>query len=355
MGNAFYRPQARTARDLGVLAAAVHRATTGELRVLDVMSGCGVRSLRYALESGADWIWANDANPEVGPVLTHNLSQALDPHRFQITHRPAHRIFAECQQRHDYFDWVDIDSFGSPAAYFSTCQGATRMGGLIYWTSTDGRTLTGHNPEQSLRHYGAYARAHPAAHEQGLRLIIGGLIQQLSNQGRGIEPIFSFFSGQVYRILVRLVRRPTWGSNHYAFLGYCHQCGHYQTVDWRQLSRALCDHHRSAQPLTLSGPMWLGPLHDRAFISQMRTLAETWHWLPLVQLLQLMDSEVDLPPFFFTLGEIGRRAKINIPERDRLIQALREQGYRASPTHVSPEALKTDASFRQCLDVARKC
>jgi len=41
------------------LAAAVYRQKIGQLRVLEVMAGSGVRSLRYWLESGADELWVN--------------------------------------------------------------------------------------------------------------------------------------------------------------------------------------------------------------------------------------------------------------------------------------------------------
>jgi tRNA (guanine26-N2/guanine27-N2)-dimethyltransferase len=54
VGQAFYRRETETARDLGVLAAAIYRRERGQLRVLDAMAGCGMRSLRYYLESGAD-------------------------------------------------------------------------------------------------------------------------------------------------------------------------------------------------------------------------------------------------------------------------------------------------------------
>ena len=52
--NAFYRASSQTARDLGVLAAAIDRQDHSSLRVLDAMAGCGVRALRYAIESDAD-------------------------------------------------------------------------------------------------------------------------------------------------------------------------------------------------------------------------------------------------------------------------------------------------------------
>ena len=62
-GSAFFQPRSRPARDLGVLLARSLKAQ-GRLRVLDLMAGCGIRALRYGLESGAEQVWANDADPE---------------------------------------------------------------------------------------------------------------------------------------------------------------------------------------------------------------------------------------------------------------------------------------------------
>ena len=73
VGSAFYRQASQVARDLAILSAAIYQSDTGCLRVLDAMTGCGVRSLRYWLESQADWVWANEANPEISPILQQNL------------------------------------------------------------------------------------------------------------------------------------------------------------------------------------------------------------------------------------------------------------------------------------------
>ena len=75
-------------------------------------------------------------------------------------------------------------------------------------TSTDGKTLTGHLPENSIQAYSAIARSHPAAHEQALRLLIGSTQQQAATKGLGIEPIFCLFTGQTYRLMMRLVAKP---------------------------------------------------------------------------------------------------------------------------------------------------
>ena len=157
-------------------------------------------------------VWANDANPDIAPLLHRNLTNQLQAHQFHSSHWPAQRVFCDCYQRRDYYDLVDLDHFGNPAAELSGCLQAARIGGLVYLTSTDGRTATGHAPEQSLRHFGAYARSHPAGHEQGLRLLLGSLWLQATMRGFSIQPIFGFFQGQIYRVMARLTKTHTGGS-----------------------------------------------------------------------------------------------------------------------------------------------
>lgn len=351
VGNSFYRSQGQAARDLGVLAAAVYKQETGHLRVLDAMAGSGVRSLRYWLESKADWLWANDGNPEIQAVLQQNLSPAIAANQAQITLRDAKRVFLDCYDRHDFYDLVDVDGFGSPAPYLSACLDATKIGGLLYLTSTDGRTVTGHEPESCLALYGAYSRSHPAIHEQGLRILIGSLQQAAAAKGLGIEPVFSLFVGETYRLMLRLVARPLLNSQTYGFLGYCHQCGDYQILSWRDLGRVNYIHQCSV--LSISGAMWLGALHHSSQLHRLIELADRWNWTARSQLLRVMADEAELPPYFYTLGDIGRRGKVNIPKRSHLVQALQNMGYRASSTHIHAQAIKTNADLKTCIAVAR--
>ncbi len=359
VGHAFYRPKSKIGRDLAVLAAAAYRQQRGELRVLDVMTGCGVRSLRYHLEAGADWVWANEGNPDLRELLAENLAKGMTPRSFRVTHQDANQIFFNCYQQRDFYDLVDIDSFGNPTPFLQTGLWATKIGGLLYLTSTDGRTTSGHAPDKSLQVYSAYARSHPAVHEQGLRLLLGGVAQQAASRGMQVEPVFSVFNGQVHRVMVRLVTKKEWDSGQYGFLAYCHGCGQFQTVTWRKLGRVKCPCHEALstdvqpRPPVLSGPMWLGPLHDRATLKKMGGLAEDWGWTACVTLIQLMDEEADMPPYYYPLGEIGRRGKMDIPQRDALIAKLRAAGHRATRTHFDFQAIKTDAPIAACVAVAQ--
>jgi tRNA (guanine26-N2/guanine27-N2)-dimethyltransferase len=351
VGNTFYRPTTQVTRDLGVLAAAIYKSDTGNLRVIDAMTGCGVRTLRYWLESSADWIWANDGNPEIRPILENNLKDAIASGQCQLTFTDANRIFFDRYNHQDYYDLIDVDCFGSPAPYLHTALWATKIGGLFYLTSTDGRTATGHAPENSLSDYGAYMRCHPASQEQVLRLLLGNVQQAAASMNLGIEPIFSLFTGQSYRVMMRLSNHGRLTPENYGFLGYCHKCGDYQTVAWRELGKVCCRRDRNS--LILSGPMWLGQLHNAEYVRRMQFLAQQRGWLQRVELLVMMAAEAELPPYFYTLREIGRRGKMDLPKRSHLIQALQERGYRATPTHINAQAIKTDADIITCITIGR--
>ncbi|MDB9528218.1 tRNA (guanine-N1)-methyltransferase [Oscillatoria sp. CS-180] len=356
--GSFYRRESQTGRDLAVLAAAVYRQQRQELRVLDAMTGCGVRPLRYQLEAGADWVWANEGNPELHDLLQQNLEAGMRSQSYRITHEDANHVFFTCYQQRDFYDLVDIDSFGGGAPYLATGLWATRLDGFLYLTSTDTRTTGGHNPDHSVRLYGAYARPHPASHEQGARLLIGSALQQAASRGMVVQPIFSLYNGHVHRVMVRLSTGQSKPLKQYGFLGYCHHCGHYQTLSWRQLGKAVCHHSSplsspSSTPLTINGPLWLGALHDCAFLAEMSDLAQQWGWHKQVQLLQIMQDEAEMPPYYFTLPEIGRRGQMDIPKREHLMTVLRDRGFRVSRTHLDAQAIKSDANIFDCIKAAK--
>lgn len=74
-GDLFYRRESATGRDLAVLSSAIsQRRLGGGIRVLDAMCGCGVRSVRYLSQGGAEFVWANDAFEGCRPQILANLS-----------------------------------------------------------------------------------------------------------------------------------------------------------------------------------------------------------------------------------------------------------------------------------------
>jgi tRNA (guanine26-N2/guanine27-N2)-dimethyltransferase len=68
-----------------------------------------------------------------------------------------------------------------------------------------------------------------------------------------------------------------------------------------------------------------------------------------------MLAELNSPPYFYTLREIGKRGQLNLPKRSHLIAALQDAGYQSSITHVNLQAIKTNADLDTCIEIARIC
>lgn len=300
-----------------------------------------------------------------------------------------HRLLASTYLAEDYFDLVDVDSFGSDSSHLAAALQAVKYGGLIYLTSTDGFCSGGKRPQRSLAAYGSYLRALPHANEQGLRMLIGAAVKEGAARGLSLKPLFSLYSyhGPVFRVMLR-VERGSEGvdTSSYGWVGHCYLHGENRRVGWKGLSQAWCrcqpatDSVAAAPstskptPLVLSGPMWTGPLHDAGFVGSMSSLAQQWGWSgsavpkgsphmvrqsknnrqrPLEVLLGLLAEESDpaLPPWFTCIDTLAQHLNTT-PSRDKLIAALRQRGYTACLCHVENRALRTNATTQQVLQVA---
>ncbi|PIA32500.1 hypothetical protein AQUCO_04500246v1 [Aquilegia coerulea] len=247
-GDSFFRHESAIGRDLGVLAASLYKKSKGNLRILDAMCGCGIRSLRYLVQAEADFVWANDANEEYRGIIVSNFEKEVvretekGKRRWVVTHSDANRVMAECYLKEDFFDLIDIDSFGSNSTFFRSAYDCLKFDGLLYVTSTDGYSSGGHRPQHSLASYGAYVRPMPYSNEVGLRMLIGGAVRDASVLGYRVTPLFSYYSyhGPVFRVMLRVIRGKLPENKHYGFISYCNKCGNSQTFLWDQLGKICC-------------------------------------------------------------------------------------------------------------------
>lgn len=118
------------------------------------------------MEAKADFVLANDANDNNGRIIADNLSQVScdsgEERRWMVMHSDAARVMTECYLQRDFFDLIDIDSFGSDSNFMRAALCAVKMEGLMYVTSTDGYSSGGHRPQQYVSYISlrsAYLRA----------------------------------------------------------------------------------------------------------------------------------------------------------------------------------------------------
>ncbi|KAL3524051.1 hypothetical protein ACH5RR_016885 [Cinchona calisaya] len=364
VGDTFFRSESATGRDLGVLSAAVYKQSNGSLRVLDALCGCGIRSLRYLVEAEADFVLANDANENYKMVISENLSRVSsgDERRWAVMNSDANKVMTECYLRKDYFDLIDVDSFGSDSSFLRSAVSAVKFDGFLYITSTDGFSSGGHRPHHSLAAYGAYVRPMPYSNEVGLRMLIGGAVREASVLGYHVVPLFSYYSyhGPIFRVMLQIKRGKIPDNSNYRYISYCIECGNSQAFSWDQLGEMRCSCNTNVpRSLIVSGPLWTGPLHQASHLACMLNLAEQWGWISdstgrnLEKLIKLMINESDpnLPFGYMKMAEIASRAKINSPTIGAIMDTLHEEGYAASRSHIDPNAIKTNCPMTECVKI----
>ncbi|MEB3352391.1 MAG: N2,N2-dimethylguanosine tRNA methyltransferase [Cyanobacteriota bacterium] len=349
-GGGFFRADSRTARDLGVLLA--HRlAARGPLRVLDLMAGCGIRSLRYGVEAGASLVWANDADAGRRPLLEANLAALPAACRGRVSCRTAQQLLALVLMRRQRFELVDLDAFGSPTALLPGALEAVAMGGVLFVASSDGRSPTGHDRTAAVRRLGAAARAHPASWELALRLQLGSVARAAWAQGRGITPLLNISEGRTFRTAVQLDQHP--GRGEEALLGllaHCNGCGDQQVQSLLQLGRWAPCRCGSAAPLAVSGPLWIGPLQASA---ELATLATTPAMASASrrQLARLVADPGE-PARCWPMALIAQQLGGGPPPLAALANALQQRGHRAGVSGVMAGQLRSDAPWPLILAVA---
>ncbi|EXB96517.1 tRNA (guanine(26)-N(2))-dimethyltransferase [Morus notabilis] len=383
-GESFFRRESAAGRDLGVLAASLYRKSKGKLRVLDGLCGCGIRSLRYLVEAEADFVLANDANDENRGVICRNLAQVPrgfgDERRWTVTNFEANRVMTECYLQRDFFDLIDVDSFGSDSSFLRSAMNALRLGGLLYVTSTDGFSSGGHRPYHSLAAYGAYIQPMPYSNEIGLRMLIGGAVREASVLGYRVAPLFSYYSyhGPVFRVMLRVNRgklpdnRWLFGSRKdgimasLAIVTNVETPKHFHGMNLvRSVAHAaVLSSSLVSQSVIVSGPLWTGPLHEASYLTEMLNLAGAWGWAgkdtgtetDTGKLLKQMLDESDprLPFGFIKLDEVASRAKINSPPLRIVMETIQKEGYAVSRSHICSNAIKTDCPMTECIRIAKE-
>ena len=363
LGEGFFRPESRPSRDLGVLLARwLAHQPPQQLTVLDLMAGCGIRSLRYGREAGASAIWANDADPLRLPLLRRNLAE-LPQTGLRITALTAQNLLARCLIRQERFSLVDLDAFGCPTTLVAPALEVLRFGGVLYLASTDGRSPTGHDRPAAIRSLGAAARAHPASWELALRLQIGVVARAAWALGRGIRPLFSFSEGRTFRTAIQLLRRPESQQERLlGLLAHCHGCGdqqHQSLLQLRQWQPCDCP-QQPAPPRAISGPLWLGPLQHPPSLQAMQALeasavasgAAASAAKPALRLLRCLADDPGVPPTCWPTADLARRLQGGPPPLAALVEALRREGWRAGTSAVMAGQVRSDAPWQRILEVA---
>ena len=343
---AFFNPKARLNRDFSILAyAAFLKKFQGPKIFLEGLAGVGARGLRVANELKIDNLVINDLNPSALKMAEYSAG-LNELENIEFSEKEVCRFLSNFSRKGERGSIVDIDPFGSPAAFFDCGIRATMHGGIFSTAATDLQVLNGLFQGACKRKYGGIPVRTEYGNEIAIRLVIGCLRVVAARLGVEIIPMFVESEMHYYRTYVKILNRPDQQKN-IGYILHCKNCGNRKTSIEQEQECSLCK-----SKISIAGPLWIGKIFDKEFVENM--LIETSNFKIdkiCEKIIAKCLEEAEMPATYFTLDEIASRMKSSPPKLENVISKLQENNFVASVTAFSPTGFRTNATINEIIKI----
>ena len=343
---AFFNPRAKLNRDFSILAyAAFLKKFQGPKIFLEGLSGIGARGLRVANELKIDNLVINDLNPSALKMAEYSAG-LNELENIEFSEKEVCRFLSNHSKKGERGSIIDIDPFGSPAAFFDCGIRATMHGGILSTAATDLQVLNGLFQGACKRKYGGTPIRVQYGNEIAIRLILGCLRAVAARLGVEIIPMFVESEMHYYRTYVKILNHTDQKEN-IGYIIHCKNCGHRKISKKQEHECELCELKTS-----IAGPLWIGKIFDKEYVENMI------NEMPNLEISKSCEKtlykcldESEMPGIYFTLDEIGKRIKASPPKLEKIISNLKENGFVSSVTSFSPTGFRTNANINQIIKI----
>lgn len=337
----FYNPVMSLNRDFSVLFFSF---AEGIKRALDGLAATGARGIRIVNETGyAGEMHLNDHSPDAVEIIQKNAE--INSVELIVHQKNFNTLLSRC-----FFDYIDIDPFGSPVEFVPLAFRSIRNRGYLAITATDTGALCGSYPKACMRRYGFRNRRNPLTHETGVRGLLGYLVRQAASCDRYIEPLLCQSINHYYRVLVRVRNGARKADHMLQELGGV-------AITGSGFGMRTSGYENVGSADSTLGPFYLRDLHSSSLLDRM---AEGLEKVPvqnprmIEKLLDIYRGETEAPPFYFDTDRISSFLKRSSPPLSRVMDELMTHGFSASPTQFSPTGFKTNADEAAVITIVRE-
>jgi len=343
---AFFNPKAKLNRDFSILAyAAFLKKFQGPKIFLEGLSGIGARGLRVANELEIDNLVINDLNPSALKMAEYSAG-LNELENIEFSEKEVCRFLSNHSKKGERGSIIDIDPFGSPAAFFDCGIRATMHGGILSTAATDLQVLNGLFQDACQRKYGGVPVRVEYGNEMAIRLVLGCLRVVAARLGVEIIPMFVESEMHYYRTYVKVRNRPDQEKN-IGYILHCKNCGHRKISLEQELECELCK-----SKIKIAGPLWIGKIFDKEFVEDM--LLEIPNFTVDKNCEKILDkclAESEMPATYFTLDEIASKMKSSPPKLEEVVLNLQKNNFVASVTAFNPTGFRTNAKINEIIEI----
>mgnify|MGYP000374329545 CR=1 FL=1 len=325
----FYNPSLEIDRDLNVIFCS-YIAKRGAKKFLDGLAATGIRGIRYAKEVGDIEVDINDYNPKSYEIIKKNIEMN------NVEANALNENLCILLQKKRY-DYIDIDPYGSPIPFISCMFKALKKKTYVAITATDTATLCGVYKKVCMRKYHSIPLRKMVSKEAGIRILIGYIARQAASFDYGFKPIISYSQGHFFRIYGIMEKGVRKAEESFGNIGWISWEDGWKAYGFKKLKDEL-----------LAGPLWIGKIEEKEAIEEMKNIIEEKEIgkkKELKKLLNLLAEEAGLPILYYESGAIAKEMKARQPKLWKIIEELKESGYKAGRTHFMLNAFKSDAPY----------
>jgi len=346
MKPAFFNPKAKLNRDFSIIAySAFLNKFQGPRIFLEGLSGLGARGLRVANELDVEKVVINDLNPSALKIAEYsaNLNEVKN---IEFSEKEVCRFFSNYSKKGERGSIVDIDPFGSPAAFFDCGIRATMHGGILSTAATDLQVLNGLFQSACKRKYGGVPVRTEYGNEIAIRLVLGSLRAVAARLGVTVVPMFVESEMHYYRTYVKVLNRPDQKEN-LGYILHCKNCGNRKISLEQEQECELCN-----SKISIAGPLWIDKIFDKEFVQDMiieNSKLETDK--NCEKILGKCLSESEMPGTYYTIDEVASIMKSSPPKLEKAISSLIENNFLSSVTVFNPTGFRTNANIKEIIKI----
>jgi len=345
----FYNPVMASNRNIAILV--LNSIDNENMNIASPLAGSGIRELRFLKElkpGKVKNIFVNDIKENFPKVIAENLKLNEITKKMKeklIVHNDDANLFLLNQVKHGiddqfcgYFDYIDIDPFGSPNPFLASAVARIAREGIIAVTATDTAALTGTYPKVTKRKYWAKAVRNYMMHEIGLRILIRKVQLQGVQFDKALIPILAYHKDHYFRIYFRCVK----GKEKCDEILKEHR---YLLFNPKTLEFTASEFNQ-AKGFEYFGPLWAGKLMDKKSISKMKKenpFPEEQKFLNLLY----QESQNDIVGFY-DLHVIAKKYGVETTRLELVLKKVK--GVR---TQFSGTGIKTEAGIKEVVKAMR--
>ena len=257
------------------------------IRVLEGLAATGLRSVRFALElPGVKEIVCNDFDETAFAYIKKNCAHNKVEHLLTPSYADAAAVMYQNKRRHDRFDVIDLDPYGSPVTFLDSAVQAVKDGGLLCVTCTDMGVLCGNASETCYSKYGSVSLRTKYCHEMAVRIVLRCIDSHANRYSRYIVPVLSLSIDFYVRVFVKVYFGQSKVKQSLSKTSLVHHCSGCGAFVLQPMGMCLktdgggVKYSPAAGPIVsprcahcgftqhLAGPIWSDPIHDVEFVQK---------------------------------------------------------------------------------------